>query len=1777
MPLLDSLGVDYQIGQLIYHSQRTSVFRGVAPSGTPVILKTPTDLNPTAREIARYQWAYDVARDTNPEAVVRHLAIERVGASVAIVLEDLGGAVLSELIPTGGLPVSRWLSIASGLAGALTQLHASGIIHRDVKPGNALITADGSVRLLDLGIAMRTRRGSAEIIEGDQIEGTLAYMSPEQCGRIRAPVDGRSDLYSLGVTLFEMATGRVPFPFESRAEVAHAHVARHPTSIRDVVSAYPPVLAEIVDRLLAKNPADRYATARGLLYDLERCSAEVQRSGTVRAFELGQIDTDLVFRIPDRLYGRDSERAQLLEAVSVARNGERVLVTVSGASGVGKTALVNNFARHLDPTTIRMCSGKFDQFRTELPYLGLVQALQMLVRQELAEPDEHLRARRNTCTDAVGSYGRLLTDLIPEVQTLVGPQPTVEQPPPQEAALRLQVVFGNFLACFATRDQPLLILLDDMQWAEPATLQLIEAFGSHPGLNHLVLVLGYRSNEVGPAHPLLNSMASLQRSVNRHTDVVLRPLRADDVAALIGDTLHARPEQVAPLARLVYEVAGGNPFFVDEYLLALHDRRCFEFDDQSRTWQWSLDDVRTISLPDTAAALVTERLDALPLSCLDLLDTASCVGGEFDLQTIVTVHGRKPADVAAALQPAVSGGVIVSLDDLHRIFGSLNEWTISEDEAESLGIARYRFQHDRVREAVHERLDDERRSSRHAEIGQLLLRNLPSEELDRRAVEVFTHAMYGIALIGDSDERADLARLGLAAGRQAQRALGFDSAWRMLLVAQTLLAAEAWTSDYPTALGINMALAECAFALERYDELEGQADVVITNAHTAAERADAHGLRIRARHLQQRDTQAIDIGVEVAASLGVRLPREPRLPSVGISVARSLWAQRGRDPMSFLSLAECDDDEIRASVSLLTSVANAAYFKEPNLLALIGMTTTRLAIRNGATPQTPYGFAVWGLVLCGALGRIDTGYGFGQLALEVGRRYGGTEEARARFVVDCFIRHWKEPLSEVARLMHDDWARSRDAGDAESATYCAGVAVYSHFLAGGSIDVHERYAEPIRYLETSEHVMVKDCFLSWVDLLAALRGSEAPEELIGEHVSYPELSNTLLRLNSSVQICISAISAGVLDHLAGRFQRAEERFSLAARWDDGIVSQVLVPGLVFFRARNAYRLAQRGEGRPSNRAMLAVARRSHGRLRRWAPFAPMNLAHRLALLDAEAAFTDGKTGDGIVALHRAIHHANDSGGVLYEALAHQRLAEVLRDTGAVPSASAAAAASSVSFARWGSPWLAEAVSGQSLSSTARATSSAGTTSGTGGLGDIDAESLFAAVAAMSSEIDEGALLARLMPTLMQAAGATRGLLLLESDGELWVEAEAQLGEVAVRRMPLDAGTVLSRRTLAVAQNSAAPAVVHDAATSELLAGDDDLDASGLMSILAVPITPRGRQLGVLYLENNVARGAFTESRVEVTRALSTQAGIAIENARLYGQVREALEVQTALTEANRRFVPQGFVSGLGMESITDAKLNVAIEREMNVLFVDIRSFTPLTLELGPKNTVAMLNRYLSHVQPSIAVHGGFVGLYTGDGLLALFPDHADGALNASFAMCRGLEGYNSERGDAFPELSVGMGMHSGLVTMGTIGDPDHFQCGVFGDTVNVASRLEGLTKHFAAPMVISEATYGRLSSPHDFLLRPLGRVVVVGHTDPIQVYEGTGCHPEAVQQRLQQMLPTYVEALDNFCQGRFATARDAFSECVSACSEDTVAAAFAQRCANRPDGAWDGVERPGKS
>src|SRR5229473_946380 len=791
--------------ELVRESADFTLYRGrqqVNPS--PVLAIVLSAERPSPQNLRRLEHEYSLRAELDPAWAAKPLALTHHEGRTILVLNDPGGEPLDGILERDHeqpLEVTCFLRIAISLAKALGQVHRRGLIHKDIKPANVLVDDAGNVWLTGFGIASQLPHERQAPAPPEIIAGTLAYMAPEQTGRMNRSIGTRSDLYSLGVTLYQMFTGMLPFSAAAPLEWVHCHIARQPAPPGDR-AAVPEPLSAIVMKLLAKNAEERYQTASGLEADLRRCLAEWQTYGRIDPFLLAEHDASERLLIPEKLYGREREIDVLHAAFDrVVAQGTPELVLVSGYSGVGKSSVVNELHKVLVPPRGLFASGKFDQYKRDIPYTTLAQAFQTLIRQILVKSVAEVDQWRHTLLEAVGPNGQLIVSLIPEVEFIIGKQPSVPDLPPQDAQNRFQLVFRRFLGVFARPEHPLALFLDDLQWLDAATLELLERLVTHPEVRHLMLVGAYRDNEVSSSHPLVRTLEVIRKAGARVEEIVLAPLGLDDVGALVSDALHCAPEHVRLLAQLVQEKTGGNPFFAIQFFTALAEEGLLAFDPVTRAWQWDMNRIRAKSYTDNVVDLMSGKLRRLSAPTQEALKHLACLGNVAEVATLALVHGETEEAMHVALWEAVRAGLVFHQEST------------------------YNFLHDRIQQAAYSLIRDEHRASIHLQIGRVLLASMSAEQLAEHLFDVASQFNRGAALLTDHDEKARVAALDLRAGQKAKASAAYASARTYLAAGMDLLDQAAWGSRHELIFRLWLERAECEYLggnFERAEQLIGE-------------------------------------------------------------------------------------------------------------------------------------------------------------------------------------------------------------------------------------------------------------------------------------------------------------------------------------------------------------------------------------------------------------------------------------------------------------------------------------------------------------------------------------------------------------------------------------------------------------------------------------------------------------------------------------------------------------------------------------------------------------------------------------------------------------------------------------------------------------------------------------------------------------------------------------------------------------------------------------------
>ena len=834
-----------------------------------VLAVVPAAAQPTPAILDRLAHEYDLRDELDGAWAVRPLELVRERGRTMLVLEDHGGEPLERLLGAP-LQVGHFLHLAITIAAALGRAHRRGLIHKDIKPANILVNpTTGAIKLTGFGIASRLPRERQAPAPPEFIAGTLAYMAPEQTGRMNRSVDFRSDLYALGISLYQMLTGTLPFTASDPMELVHCHIARQPVPPSERLENVPAPVSAIIMKLLAKTAEERYQTAAGLEGDLRRCLADWEREGRIDDFPLGRYDIPDRLLIPEKLYGRAREVETLLATFDrIVESGAPELVLVSGYSGIGKSSIVNELHKVLVPPRGLFASGKFDQYKRDIPYSTLAQAFQSLVRPLLGKSDAELSGWRGALLEALGPNGRLMVDLVPELKLIVGDQPLVPELPPQDAQRRFQLVFRRFIGVFARPEHPLALFLDDLQWLDAATLDLLEELLTRSDVRHLMVVGAYRDNEVTTAHPLRRKLDAIRNAGGNVAEITLIALAREHLGQLIADALRCDPASVSPLAQLVHEKTGGNPFFAIQFMSSLAEEGLLTFDHDAVRWSWNLDRIHAKGYTDNVVDLMVGKLTRLPADTQNALQLLACLGNSAELATLSLVLGISDEEVHAALWPAVHQELVERLADA------------------------YRFAHDRVQEAAYSLIPEDRRSETHLRIGRRLAAHTTPEKQEEAIFDIVNQLDRGAALITSRDEREQLAKLNLLAGRRAKASTAYASALTYLVTGAALLAEDAWARRHELAFELELLRAECEFLTGAMAAADERLTGLSGRAANTMERALVACLHIDLSTTLAQSSRAIAVGLHYLRHLGIDWSPHPTDDEVRREYDRILVAAR---------------------------------------------------------------------------------------------------------------------------------------------------------------------------------------------------------------------------------------------------------------------------------------------------------------------------------------------------------------------------------------------------------------------------------------------------------------------------------------------------------------------------------------------------------------------------------------------------------------------------------------------------------------------------------------------------------------------------------------------------------------------------------------------------------------------------------------------------------------------------------------------------------------------
>ncbi len=1470
--------------------------------GAPVLAKALIEDYPEPRELAKLRHEFTLGRELDLPCLARPLVLVERGHSLVLVWHDPGGLPLSRRLAAGPLSVEEALRIAARLARAVQSLHEHHVLHKDLSPDHIYLSADGEqVILTGLGIASRLSNENQAAGAPSSFEGTPAYQAPEQSGRMNRRVDQRSDLYSLGVIVYELLTGQLPFPAHDLMVLLHSHLVQRPTPPHELVPTIPRVVSDLVMRLLEKNGEDRYQYAAGLASDLDDCLALIKRGAPLDSVRLGRSDRGGELRLPQKLYGRDIELGVLSAAWERAASGSAELLLVRGYSGIGKSTLVHELHRALTGAHGFFISGKFDERNRSVPYAPLSAAFGELCHHLLMEPPDSLARFRTQIQAALGTSAQALVQIIPDLTLIIGPQPPAPSLEGSAARQRFLRLFQRLLAVFADLGRPLVLFLDDLQWIDQASLDLLAALLEEAESRRLLVIGAYRSNEVDAAHPLSLAVRSLSGKASLHT-IELGPLERSDVGRFVADALLTEPERAVPLAMLLFEKTHGNPFFLIQLLTALHRDGILHFDTHAALYRWEMDAVQRVAATENVVEFLTGRIDRLPPRTQHMLSLASCIGHRFALKTLSTISESSLEEVGAALWPALSEEIVVPQSSDYRYLQSA-----SFDGAAAAQIV-YRFAHDRVQQAAYARISEVDRPALHLRIGRLLWPEgdgIEGEEL----FELISHLNAGADLLTDAAERRALASLDLRAAKQARGAAAYDAAFQILTAGVALLPADCFAEDHAFAFALHQELAQCAMLARAHSKSEQSIAALVQHARTPLERLEAADLRVVLHATLGRPQDAVQTGAQALREHGIPIPAtDAELRTEYGRLLDQIFQQLLTGPPdALLATTSAPPPELRSTMRLLRHVALSAFGAAPTLANFLTALAADLSLRQGPCEESAAAYALLGAVIASTTSRFAEAHTLVKLAFALHERSGTVQEACMLGFYFATVSHYAVHWREILPVLERSYVAGLESGDLMFLSYTCSHRTMARFILG----------DPLADLR-------QDCqrMLVLMDR-HKLASAAATQRLVGQTIACLELRTssrqslddetfveadfvqTVERAKMSFALYLYNTLKGTLLYLDGEPAAALVYLERAM----AMAGIAFTPEACFITALAILALPSSMSAELESR-WAALGERCLAKLATWAEACPANYLHKQLLVQAERARQQGQPAQAMELYDRALAAAHDQDWPRDLALTSELCARFYLGLGRQRIARAYMTDACYAYARWGAiaqvRRLAERypalipVEAQTPAYTAPASD--------GPLAAVDRVDMLAFIAGMqtlSREFVVENVVDRMMHIVSHDAGAERGYLILPSPGgeaqqEIYASFQSSSVQVhAQSRIALEESSELALTLVRYVTRTGETVVLDDASRDERFAGDPYIRRHKPRSIACLTLSRQGRPQGLLYLENSVTAGVFTKQRVELLRLLLSQATISIENAELYARVQRstgALERSNAVLE-----------------------------------------------------------------------------------------------------------------------------------------------------------------------------------------------------------------------------------------------------------------------------------------
>ncbi|MBE7412543.1 MAG: AAA family ATPase [Leptospiraceae bacterium] len=1474
---------DYVLLEKIAESHRSFVYRAKQKNKSQtVILKILKRKFNSLSDIARLKQETKLVQNIRHEGIIQNHGIVQHEDLIAIVIEDTEGDSLKNFLKRGSIEISDFFPIAIQLAGTLSSIHSQNIIHKDIKPQNIIVKEKNkkivSAKITDFGISVILNDEIREIYHPKTIEGTLPYISPEQTGRMNLSIDYRTDLYSLGVTFYEILSGRLPFISNEPLDLIYSHIAKEFEDLHILNPSIPITISKIIQKLMAKSPEDRYQSAYGLKCELEYTYEQFANKKNISDFQVGSLDISDRFVLPQKIFGREKEVTNLLNCYEKVLEGETRIMLVSGLPGIGKSRIVNEVHKPIVKSHGFFISGKYEKLRKDVPFSSIIQAFQNLIRQILSESEIRIEEWKTKILNSIGSNVEIIIKVIPELELIVGKHPQAAELNSEESQNRFNYTFVNFVKVFSRKENPLTLFLDDLQWADQPSLQLLKILTQEQSLKYFFLIISYRDNEVPDSHPFNILIDNFKKENILIEHIHLNSLNSDMVTKFLEHLIGNDTKYIKDIGNILFEKTRGNPFFLNQFIKSMYEEKIVYFSEKDG-WVWDYKRILSKEVTENVVDLMAEKILKLSTPLQELFKICACIGNRFNLEQLIPVYEKTYEETLDILNEAIEEGLIYTNEDT------------------------YRFLHDRIQEAAYSLLKEEEKNRIHKKIGQLSLLTYSEEEIKEKIFYIADQLNQVARERYISEERAEIIKINLIAGKRALGSAAYQSALHYLLNAKALIDWEInpWINQYQLTYDIFIHTAEASYLCQKYEEMDNLLEVILKKSVSIADKIQVYEIKIKMLIATHDLKGAVETGLNILKQLKIRFPKKPKQIHALFALIHAKF-QLSLKKNNIQVIKTMNDLKILSAIRIISSINSAAYWANPDLLPLLILKVVNLSLQKGNSQYSPYNYAGLGLILS-SLNFFQFAEKIGLSAISLAEKFNAVgQKPRTYFVYNTFIRPWVNHIRSSLIPLSESYLNALHVGDIEFASHSAFVYSYYYFLSGNPLDDTKKEVE--KYAGASVNLKQKadyQVLANYQQIISILFGEEAfTGKVEGKYFNEDSMLKSYISQNDRTSLFHLYLNGLTLNFLFGDIQKAISYGNKNQKTLDGGLSVFALIVFYFYDSLSRLALLQKDNFSYFEKLkQTRIIKKNLSKIRSCEKINPENFSNKVSLIEAEIAQMAGNVGKAIFLYEKAIQDSRKNLFLQDEALAYELAGKFYLKFNLKDNAKMCLSQSRICYNKWGAFGLLknfdsiysntlpkydkdsigiasiDSIQSQSLSI------------------DLDFSTIMKFSHVLSSEIELNVLLEKIIAISMENAGAQKGHLILEKNGKLYIEASAysKKNSSELKSVLLEEFTDIPKTIVNYVWKTKESVILPNAKESEMFVQDPYIALHKLRSVLCIPILYKRSMSGILYLENNLSTNTFTKERIELLSVLSTQAAISIDNARLIAKRQDSAKLE----------------------------------------------------------------------------------------------------------------------------------------------------------------------------------------------------------------------------------------------------------------------------------------------